>query len=80
MDTYNHEQQVEAFLQSCREEDEDHYKQVCDKYPVQTRERTRLVRKREITVGLLGLSPSRISLGTATRNDLESIYQDEGRE
>lgn len=75
---YNHEEEVERFLQEKQEENPKQYQDVCQKYPVHTRGRARTVRRREITVGLLGLSPSRVSLGTAMKNGVESEYQDEG--
>lgn len=74
---YEHERQVQEFLSKCRDEDEDRYNEVCEKYPVQTASRKKTVRRREVTVGLLGLSASRVSLGTATRYNVESVYQDE---
>lgn len=78
MNTYNHEQEVEKFFAEQKEKDPERYKEVCEKHPVHSRGRARIVRRREITVGLLGLSPSRISLSTAVKNNIESEYQDEG--
>ena len=72
-----HEQQVQEFFAACEADDEERFHEVCAKYPVQSHSRKKTVRRREITVGLLGLCPSRVSLGTATRFNVESIYQDE---
>lgn len=74
---YEHEKQVQEFLDTCKERDEEGFNEICEKYPVQSFSRKKTVRRREITVGLLGLSASRISLGTASRHNLESIYNDE---
>lgn len=71
---YQHEIDVQEFFQRMKEQDYDMYKSVADKYPVQDRSRAAVVRRREITVGLLGLSPSRISIQTADRNNTESIH------
>jgi hypothetical protein len=74
----SHEEAVAAFFAEQQQCNTEQYNEVCEKYPVQTYARSKVVRRRETTVGLLGLSPSRISLGTATRYDIESEYQGEG--
>lgn len=73
-DNLSHEERVHAFLKECKENDREGFEKVCDKYPVQSRLRKSVVRKREITVGLLGLSPSRISPAVAQQNDMETIF------
>lgn len=72
-----HEERVKAFMQECQEKDAAKYEKVCDKYPVQSPARRRIISNREITVGLLGLAPSRISIPTAERYDLETIYKND---
>lgn len=67
-----HEAMVKEFLIQKKLEDEDAYEEVCEKYPVQTFQQHRRMKSREVPVGLLGLSPSRISPGVAERNDMES--------
>lgn len=76
----NHEQLVYDFMKKCKEENPKTYDEVCREYPVQSRLRKRTIRKREITVGLLGLSPSRISPAVAQQNDMETIYVNEESE
>lgn len=75
---YEHERQVQEFLEKCKCDDEERYDAICEKYPVQSASRKKTVRRREITVGLLGLCPSRVALSTASRHDVESVYTDEG--
>lgn len=74
MDELTHEERVHKFLTECKQNNAENYQKVCDKYPVQSRLRKAVVRKREITVGLLGLSPSRISPAVAQQNDMETIF------
>lgn len=69
-----HEERVRDFMQKCREERPEDYEHVCKKYPVQSRLRKLVVYRREQTVGLLGLAPSRISLAVAEKNDMEPIF------
>jgi hypothetical protein len=76
--SYDHEAEVEAFFRQKQEEDPEKYREVCDKYPTQTHARQRVVRRREVTVGLLGLSPSRISLSNAIKYGMESEIMSEG--
>jgi hypothetical protein len=71
---YEHEIMVQAFLEAQKLKNPDEYAEVAQKYPVQDRARAVIIRRREIPVGLLGLSPSRISIGTASKGDVESIY------
>lgn len=74
MDNYEHEIAVQEFFQQKRLEDPDRYARVTLMYPVQDRSRAAIIRRRELPVGLLGLSPSRISIQTADRTNTESIY------
>ena len=55
-----HEERVRDFMKECKEQRPEEYQDVCEKYPVQSRLRKLVVYRREHTVGLLGLSPSRI--------------------
>lgn len=76
MNSLEHEKAVQAFFELSESSDPERYKEVCQKYPVQTPLRRQVIRRRELNVGLLGLSASRISMHTASRYDLESLYQD----
>jgi hypothetical protein len=69
-----HEEAVREFLAKCKDEDAEQFQAVCDKYPVQSAARRNTIRKREITVGLLGSAPSRVSMHTAQRYDVDTIY------
>lgn len=71
---YEHEILVQTFLEEKRLEDPRRYKEISEKYPVQDRARSFIIKRRELPVGLLGLSPSRVSIETASKGDLESIY------
>ena len=72
--TKSHEERVRDFMKQCKAERPEEYEQVCEKYPVQSRVRKLIVYRREQTVGLLGLSPSRISLAVAEKHSMEPIY------
>jgi hypothetical protein len=74
---YEHERQVREFLEACEREDGDRYRAVCAKYPVLSASKRKAVRRKETSVGLLGLCPSRISIAVGARNGVESIYQDD---
>jgi hypothetical protein len=76
-DTRTHEERVRDFLNECKEDDCENFKEVCDRYPVQSRLRKRIIRNREVTVGLLGLSPSRIPISVAERNDMETLFMND---
>jgi hypothetical protein len=76
-DTRTHEERVRDFLNECKEDDCEQFKEVCEKYPVQSRLRKRIIRHREVTVGLLGLSPSRIPISVAERNDMETLFMND---
>jgi len=77
-DNQAHEAMVREFMHNKKMEDEETYEKVCKKYPVQTYPQLRLARNREMTVGLLGLAPSRISSRIASRHSLESsLFADE---
>ena len=45
-----------------------------EKYPIITRSKHKRNRRREVSVGLLGLQPSRIDESTADESGFESIY------
>lgn len=79
-DDKTHEERVRDFMRECREQRPEEYDDVCEKYPVQSWLRRRAVYKREQTVGLLGLSPSRISLAVAERNDMEPLFSNSEQE
>lgn len=76
----SHEERVRDFMRECREERPEEYKQVCEKYPVQSRLRKLVVYRREQCVGLLGHSPSRIPLAVAEKNDMEPMYSNSEQE
>lgn len=48
-----HQQRVEDFLRECEETDPEHFKDVCEKYPVLTTRRWKTIQKRECPSGLL---------------------------
>lgn len=73
-----HEKLVNEFMQQMKEENPERYQEICDSYPSQTHERRKIVKRREIPVGLLGLSPSRVSTNVAARHGIESEYEEEG--
>lgn len=76
--TYEHEQQVQAFFESCKAEDCERYEEVCKKYPVHSPSKRKRVRRKEVAVGLLGLCAARIPLAVAAKHGLESSYREEG--
>ena len=75
-----HEERVREFMKQCREERPQEVAEAIHKYPVQSSARKHIIRNREITVGLLGLQASRISLPTAEKYDLETIYMMDEKE
>ena len=72
---HEHYAMVDEFFAKCAEEDPERYAEVCDKYPTITANQHRAIRRRERTVGLLGLQPAHIPANVALRNGLESIYE-----
>lgn len=76
-DRQEHEAMVREFMNQKKMEDEERYEEVCEMFPVQTYPQQRLSRNRELTVGLLGLSPSRISPRVASKNSVESSVFDD---
>jgi hypothetical protein len=68
---------VREFFAKCREDDPERFEEVCSKYPVVSARRINAVKRRESTVGLLGLQPSRIPLRTAIEYDLDSVNMGE---
>lgn len=51
-----------------------------EEYPILTPSKIKRQRRREITVGLLGLQPSRINKDTAEEYQMESVYIQEDEE
>jgi hypothetical protein len=72
----NHETLVQEFFDKCKEEDPERYDEVCRKYPVQTHARQAIINNREIPVGHLGLSASRVSMGIAAKFNVEAERAD----
>ena len=67
----SHHEQVRDFMEKCKQENPEEYERVCSKYPVVSSRRISSIKRREATVGLLGLMPARISLDTAIAYDLD---------
>lgn len=73
----NHEQQVKDFLEEAKRQDPVKYKQICEAYPIITRAKLSTIWKKEITSGLVGLEPCRISPTEATKANIDSSFYDE---
>lgn len=67
----SHHEQVREFLEKCKEENPEEYERICSKYPVVSSRRISSIKRREATVGLLGLMPARITMNTAIAYDLD---------
>jgi hypothetical protein len=74
----NHQELVREFLEKKALENPEEYDRVCSKYPVVSARRIAAIHRREATVGLLGLLPSRINLSTAKQYDMESEIEEQG--
>lgn len=72
----NHNEQVAAFLKEAQQKDPEYFQEVCKRNPTLTPDRWKSVRKKEICVGLLGLSPVPISPNKAYEHGVESIYDE----
>lgn len=75
-DARQHFAMIDAFLAKCAEEDPEKFAEVCAKYPTISSNQNYAIRRREVTVGLLGLQPSHISAEVARRNGFESVYDE----
>ena len=73
---HEHFAMVDAFMQQCAEEDPEKFAEVCAKYPTITSNQNYAIRRREVSVGLLGLQPSHISAEVARRCGFESVYEE----
>lgn len=67
-----HSDLVNEFMQKCKRENPDLYREVCEKYQTIDNRRWRKIKERERCVGLLGLQPAAVSSDIALRHDLES--------
>ena len=56
-----HEEAVKEFFSKVKKENPDEYKRVCKENPIVTRAKMYAIFKKEITSGLVGLEPCRIS-------------------
>lgn len=72
-----HEQAVKQFFEECQKKDPKRYKEVCDNSPIVTRSKLSSIFKQEITSGLIGLEPCRISASDAYRAGIDSSFSDE---
>ena len=74
MTNVTHNQLVNDFMNQKRREDPAKVREIEKKYPVLSFEDWKKVSKTEVTSGLVGLQPSRLSTSTAEDNDTESVY------
>lgn len=79
-DPQDHHQRVNEFLEQAKEQNEEAWKETCEKNPVLTQSKWRSIRRREQSVGLLGTHPSNISADTASRYDYESAFEGDEEE
>lgn len=75
-DYFEHSQTVNKFFEECRRTDPVRYATVCAKYPVMSNKRISLVKKRECSVGLLGLQPSAIPIEISSKYEALVEYED----
>lgn len=73
----NHEKNVRDFFEKCKRENPELLREVSEKYPVITRDKRRTQRRREHTVGLLGLQPANLPVSIAFEYGYESVYNKE---
>lgn len=68
---------ADLFLEVKANEDPARYRELAEKYPTISRMKHRRIRRRERTVGLLGLEAAYITPSEANRTGYESIYTSE---